>query len=127
MVWVEIVSLLSVIQYFIFGMLVGRARTRFNVPAPAMVGPPIFECYMRVHQNTLEVMVMFLPSMWIASKYWRGDVIAAIGFVYLVGRWMYYRGYVVDPAKRHVGFGVTVLPIFVLIVMAFVGMALAAK
>ena len=61
MEYVAIVTVLVLIEYFVFGALVGRARGRAEIEAPATTGDPIFERYFRVHQNTMEQLVMFLP------------------------------------------------------------------
>ena len=50
---VAIVSVLAMLEYMIFGILVGRVRGQTGVEAPAITGDPIFERYMRVHQNTM--------------------------------------------------------------------------
>ena len=46
---------------------------------------------------------------------------AGLGLVYLVGRALYLRGYVADPAKREIGFGLSVLPLLVLLLGALWG------
>ncbi|MFQ5891152.1 MAG: MAPEG family protein, partial [Gemmatimonadota bacterium] len=54
---VAVVAVLALIEYLVFGSLVGRERRRRDIEAPAISGDPIFERYMRVHQNTLEQLV----------------------------------------------------------------------
>lgn len=115
MEFVAIVIVLALVQYFVFGMLVGKARGTYEVHAPAMSGHPIFERYYRVHQNTLEMIVMFIPAIVLFSYLVRPDIAAAIGAVYLVGRVIYLRAYVADPAKRGLGFMVSILPVLVLL------------
>ena len=44
--------------------------------------------------------------------------------VYLVGRFLYLRSYVSDPARRGAGFGLSMLPILVLLLGALAGLAL---
>lgn len=104
MEFVAIVIVLALIQYFVFGMLVGKARGTYEVHAPAISGHPVFERYYRVHQNTLEMIVMFIPAIVLFSYLVRPDIAAAIGAVYLVGRVIYLRAYVADPAigRAHV-------------------------
>jgi F420-0:gamma-glutamyl ligase-like protein len=58
MLWVQLVTLLAILQFTVFGFLVGRARTKHNVPAPAMSGNAVFERYFRVHMNTLETLIL---------------------------------------------------------------------
>ena len=41
--------------------------------------------------------------------------------VYLVGRTLYWRAYVADPPKRHIGFLLTVILTCTLFALAFVG------
>jgi hypothetical protein len=121
MAWVEIVTLLAVIQLLAFGFLVGKARVQFKVAAPATTGNEIFERYFRVQMNTLETLVVFLPALWIAALYWWPPLMAAIGVVYLIGRQMYLASYVRDPAKRSAGYGLSFLPTAVLAVLGLIG------
>jgi uncharacterized MAPEG superfamily protein len=121
MLWVQLVTLLAVLQFMVFGFLVGKARATHNVPAPAMSGDPVFERYFRVHMNTLETLIVLLPSLWIAASYWRPDLMAILGAVYLVGRQLYLSGYVADPKKRGLGYGLSFIPTALLLVAALVG------
>ena len=119
--YVHIVAVLAVLQFFLFGILVGRARARHGVRAPAVSGHEQFDRAFRVHQNTLEQLVGFLPSLLIASLYWPNAIIAGIGSVYLVGRFVYRHLYIADPGKRRPGFLLTVIPTFTLSAAAAVG------
>jgi uncharacterized MAPEG superfamily protein len=123
MEYVAVVILLALLQYVVFGALVGRARGRYGVKAPAVTGHEIFERYFRAHYNTLELLVAFVPAIWLFGTYVSPSWAAGLGLVYLVGRVLYLRGYVADPAKREIGFGLSVLPIIVLIVGALWGAA----
>ena len=123
MEYVAVVILLALLQYVVFGALVGRARGRYGVKAPAVTGHEIFERYFRAHYNTLELLVAFVPAIWLFGTYVSPSWAAGLGLVYLVGRVLYLRGYVADPAKREIGFGMSVLPIIVLIVGALWGAA----
>ena len=49
--------------------LVGRARAKYGVLAPAMTGHPDFERANRVHMNTLENLIIFIPAVWIFATY----------------------------------------------------------
>lgn len=121
MYWVEFVTLLSLLQYLLFGVLVGRARGKYGIHAPAITGHEVFERYFRVQQNTLELMILFLPSLWIAAHYWNPQWMAAIGAVYLVGRLIFLSSYVVDPPSRSLGFGLSIIPVISLLLAGFVG------
>ncbi len=124
MKWIHLVTVLALLQYMGFGMLVGRARGQYGVKAPATTGHEIFERYYRVQMNTLELLILFIPALWIAAQYWSPAWMAAIGSLYLVGRLIYLRAYVVDPAKRGPGFGLSYLPIIVLVLAGFAGIVL---
>jgi hypothetical protein len=76
--------------------------------------------------NTLEQLVGFLPALLIASVYWRNDVVAGIGAVYLIGRFLYRHLYLRDPARRRPGFLMTVIPTFTLLALSLVGAGSAA-
>jgi len=122
--YVHIVALLAVIQYFFFGVLVGKARGQYGVKAPAVMGNEHFERAFRVQMNTLEQLAAFLPSLLIAAQYWSGAMVSGIGAVYLVGRMLYQRAYVADPRKRQLGFILTALPTAVLMAMGLAGAVL---
>ena len=122
---VAVVIVLALLEYVVFGMLVGRARGLYGVKAPAISGHEIFDRYFRVHQNTLELLVAFVPAMWLFGLYVDPRWAALLGLVYVVARILYLRGYVRDPAKREIGFGMSVLPILVLLVGALWGAARA--
>ena len=108
--FVIVVVILALVQYIVFGMLVGRARGKYNVPAPACSGDPIFERYWRVHQNTLEQLVVFLPAIFLYAYVGNSVIAAGAGVVYLLGRLLYLRGYVANPESRAIGFILTFLP-----------------
>ncbi len=119
--YVHIVAVLAVLQFFAFGMLVGRARAKYGIRAPATSGHELFERAFRIHANTLEQLVGFLPVLLMASVYWPNAAVAGIGAIYLVGRMLYWRTYLADPGKRALGFILTVIPTFVLAVAVVVG------
>jgi len=121
MAWVDVVGLLAIIQLFVFGFLVARARGTYGVAAPATTGHPMFERYYRVQVNTVESLIVFLPGLWLAAKYWNPGYVAIVGAVYLVGRVLYLKGYVSDPKKRGVGYGLSMFPALALVVAALLG------
>lgn len=118
---IHIVALLAVIQFFYFGVKVGRARVQYGIKAPAVTGHEMFERAYRVQMNTLEQLVGFLPALLIAGNYWPQAVIAPIGVVYLVGRALYRQRYMQDPARRAPGFLLTVLATGILLAAGLVG------
>ena len=119
--YVYIVALLALVQFTVFSMLVGQARVKYGVVAPAMTGNEHFERAARVQMNTLEQLICFLPALLIAAVYWPQGYVAAAGVVYLVGRTLYRQAYVADPAKRGLGFLLTFLPTTLLVLAGLVG------
>jgi uncharacterized membrane protein YecN with MAPEG domain len=105
---VAIVTVLALAEYMYIALLVGRARGTYKVPAPATTGDPIFERHFRVQQNTLEQLIIFIPAISIFGSEWPWTA-SIVGLGFIVGRFLYLRGYVQDPAQRGVGFGISFL------------------
>jgi predicted membrane channel-forming protein YqfA (hemolysin III family) len=76
--------------------------------------------------NTLEQLVALLPGMYLAAHYWSPNLVAAGGVIYLVGRMVYLRAYLKDPATRTLGFALTVFPILTMLGSVLVGAVMAA-
>jgi glutathione S-transferase len=113
---VAIVTLLSLLLYFMMGLRVGQGRTEFGVAAPAMTGHPEFERRVRVQANTLEWLPIFLVSLWLFAIYWSDDRIAAvIGVIWIIGRILYMTGYSKAASSRGPGFGIQALATGVLL------------
>lgn len=121
MAYVNIVTALALLQFIVFGFKVGSARGRYGVKAPAITGNEIFERYFRVQQNTLEALIALVPGIYLFSHYFSPLVAAALGVVYLIGRELYAYTYVKDPAKREVGYGMTFLPMVILVAGGLIG------
>ena len=126
MALVNLIVALALLQFFAFATAVGRAREKYNVPAPATAGNEVFERYFRVQMNTLELLVMFVPGIWIFGFYVSAWVAAGLGAVYLVGRCFYYFAYVKDPRRRSLGYGLSAGPVAALVIGALVGAVRAA-
>jgi glutathione S-transferase len=107
---VVIVTVLALVQYTFFGIQVGGARRKSGVKAPATSGDQQFECVNRVHQNTLEQLVVFIPALWLYAHYVNPLWGAGMGVVYLIGRFIYSAAYTKDPSSRSLGFMLTFLP-----------------
>lgn len=121
MALVHAVIALALIEFFAFGALVGRARVRYKVAAPATTGHPIFERYYRVHYNTMEQLLCFVPGMLLFATYVSASVAAVLGLIFVAGRIVYLRGYVAEPLQRRAGFGLSVLPVIILLVGGLAG------
>ena len=118
---VNFIVCLAVLQFIVFSFLVGRARVEHSVSAPAIQGNEQFDRVFRVQMNTMEQLICFLPALLLANVYWSDIFVALVGVVYLVGRMIYRQTYIADPAKRTVGFLLTIGPTFILLIMALIG------
>jgi hypothetical protein len=114
MAYVDIVTVLALLQFIVFGFKVGQARGRYGIKAPAVTGHEIFERCFRVQQNTLELLIIFIPGLYLFSRYFSPPVAAVLGVIYLIGREVYSAGYVKEPAKRSAGYGLSFLPAVIL-------------
>jgi glutathione S-transferase len=125
MAWVHMVVELALIEFLYFGFEVARARTRYQVRAPATTGNEVFERYFRVQMNTLELLVVFIPSILIFAHYLGPYVAAVLGAVFLIGRYLYFAAYVKDPGRRELGYLLSSAPTVILLVGAIYGTARA--
>lgn len=101
----------------------GSLRGKHNIVPPAVTGSPEYEIAARVHGNTVEQLVMFLPMLWLAAP-GIGDMWAGLaGLVWFAGRILYARAMGSDPSKRGPGMMLTFLPtvaLFLAVVVALV-------
>lgn len=124
MEYVTLVVLLALLEYMVITMLTGRARMAHKVPAPATTGNEIFERYYRVQQNTIEQLVIFIPSIYMFGTYVHEIAAAIIGIIFIIGRALYLRGYVADPGKRAPGFLLTMLSNVILLLGSLIGLGI---
>ena len=118
---VSIVAALALFQYSLYVRKAGAARGRFGVPAPATTGNEDFERQLRVQSNTVEQLVIFLPSLFLFAHWVSEPVAAGLGLVFMLGRSLYARAYVNDPSGRGPGFLLTVLSNMVLLLGTLAG------
>lgn len=119
-----IVTFLALAQYSVFGIQVGSNRQKYGVAAPALTGNEQFERMNRVHQNTLEQLIVFIPALWMHAHYANPLWGAIIGLVFIVGRFIYRAEYLKDPDSRSLGFAMTFIPSTVLLIWALVAAVL---
>jgi uncharacterized membrane protein YecN with MAPEG domain len=118
--------MLALLEYFVFLMAVGRARARYKIAAPATTGHPDFERYFRVQANTLEQLIMFIPAILVFAHFVSATWAAGLGLLFVVGRILYFTGYVRAADKRSIGFGLSALPVMVLLTGGLIGAGMAA-
>ena len=123
---VHIVVGLALVQFLFFCFAVGKARGTYKVAAPATTGNEMFERYFRVQMNTLELLVIFVPAILIFGQYFGAYTAVALGVIYLVGRLIYFTSYVKDPKSRSMGYGLSALPVVILLAGSLFGAIRAA-
>ena len=121
MVWVSAIVLLAVLQYVILGILVGRARGRYGVAAPATTGHPKFERWFRVHQNSLEMLMAFIPAIWLFGWWVSPTWGTAIGLLFIAGRIIYAVQYIAEPKSRLLGASISYFAVLALVIGCLAG------
>jgi uncharacterized membrane protein YecN with MAPEG domain len=117
------VTMLALLEFMYFGGKVGAARGKYGVSAPATTGNEHFERAYRIHYNTLEQLIVFLPSLWAFAFYIHDLAAAALGVIFLVGRMLYSIAYTKEPGTRTVGMMMSFIPTVILLLGAFFGAA----
>jgi glutathione S-transferase len=121
MTLVAIVAGLALLEYLVFMVMAGQARGRYGVVAPSTTGDLTFERYFRVQQNTIEQLVVFLPALFMFARFASESWAVVLGVVFIVGRALYARGYIKDPARRGPGFLLTITSNSLLLLGAIIG------
>jgi len=122
---VYLTVLLALLEYMVMGALVGRARAKYKIHAPAMTGHPGFERANRVHVNTLENLIIFIPAVLVFASYVSALWAAVFGAVFVVARAVYAVSYLNAPEKRGIGAGLTGLALIVLVAGGLFGVVRA--
>ncbi|MGH7935282.1 MAG: MAPEG family protein, partial [Candidatus Binataceae bacterium] len=108
------------------GVLVSAVRARTGVAAPATTGDPLFERYFRVHQNTLEALIVFLPGLWLFAHYVNLPAAVILGAIFIVVRIVYAVGYIRAAEQRAIGAVATGVINAILMVGSLVGLIVFA-
>ncbi|ARN74107.1 MAPEG family protein [Oceanicoccus sagamiensis] len=117
---------LILLEYFAFVMMVGAFRGKSGIQAPAMTGDPKLERMIRVQMNTLEQIVVVIPSLWLFGTYISETYAAGLGAVFVIARILYCRGYLIDPGKRAIGFALGMLATTILLIGGLYGAVVAS-
>ena len=125
MPYVHIVIGLALVQFLWFALAVARRARPLQSRGSRSHGNEIFERYLRVQMNTLEQLVVFIPSILLFGQYLSPYVAAGLGVIFLIGRLVYFFTYVKNPKSRELGFILTVGPNVALLGGAILGSARA--
>ena len=120
------VTVLAVLILLWAAIMVSRVRRRVGISPPAMTGSPELDCALRVHGNTVEQFIMFLPALWLAALYFQGWWAPILGAIWCLGRIIYAITYKpAAPGNRFAGFALTIFPTLILLVLAIIGIVQA--
>ncbi len=122
---IAVVTVLAVFQVFSFAYLVGKQRAKHGVKAPAITGEAEFERAFRIHQNSVEQMVIFIPALWLFGYYVHALIGAGLGLVFVIARFIYRKSYLNDPTSRTAGFGIGALTMMILLFGGLIGAILS--
>lgn len=111
----------ALVTYCWFLLKVGQARKKFGIEAPKTSGNADFERVFRVQQNTVEQLVLFLPSLWIFGFYVSDIFAGLLGLGWTAARALYAAEYYADAKKRGPGAALTFLIGIVLLVGGALG------
>ena len=117
-----LVCMLALLEYIVITGLTGSARGKYGVAAPAVSGNETFERYLRVQQNTVEQLVIFIPALFTFAYLGSDLTAAAIGLVFVIGRGIYAWGYITEPKRRSIGMLLSFFPNIVLVVGALIAL-----
>jgi len=99
-----VVVVLTVLLLIFVTGLVGRARGRYGVKAPATTGNENFERVFRMQMNTVESTVLFLPALWLGTQYGYPQIAGIAGLVWVAARFWYALAYSDAANKRGMAF-----------------------
>jgi len=117
--WPALLTLGTLALMFATATIVGRARVKYGIAAPATTGHEMFDRAFRVQMNTLENAAIFLPALWLCALFFGSLTATAFGGLWLVGRIWYAVAYLREPKARGSG--------FVLAFVAWAGLMIAAS
>ena len=124
MEYMALVILAALAQYVYFTIRVGAAREKYGIEAPRTTGNETWERLFRIQQNTLEQLIIFIPTLVLFSMYVSAAWALLPGVIFLVGRQLYAYEYANNPKTRVPGMSLTLLANAALLVGALIGLIL---
>lgn len=122
--WTGLATVFILGVYFWNMIRIGKARKEHNISAPEMTGPGDFNRVIRVHENMLEQLIIFLPLLWLFALTYVDIYAACVGLVFGIGRIIYSLGYYEEASKRGRGFMIGFIALVVVAVGSLYGLSL---
>ena len=104
-----LLTALALMLYAATTIVVLRARQTYGIAAPTLDGDERFARLHRIQHNTMEQLVLFLPSLWLFSVFDSPTIGAAGGAVWLAARLHFAWAYARDPKQRFPGFALSLI------------------
>ncbi len=121
-----VLSSVALLVYYYTLFKAGMARGRFKIQAPSHDGPEEYVRHVRVHQNTLEHLALFLPGLWLFALAVDPLWAAGIGTIWPIGRLMYASGYYKAAEKRSIGLYISMPPVYIFLLGSLIGFVVKA-
>ena len=115
-----ILSIIALLVYYFTLLRAGMARGKFDIKAPSHDGPEEYVRHVRVHHNTLEHLILFLPGLWLFSFAVDPVWATIIGILWPIGRIRYALSYYKDAEKRGPGLYLSMPPIYIYVLGSFI-------
>ncbi len=119
-VYPGILSSIALLVYYFTLLRAGMARGKFDIKAPSHDGPEEYVRHVRVHHNTLEHLILFLPGLWLFSFAVDPVWATIIGILWPIGRIRYALSYYKDAEKRGPGLYLSMPPIYIYVLGSFI-------
>lgn len=117
-----LIVLLALLQYVWFTVRVGAARDKYKVNAPNCEGDETWTRMFRIHQNTMEQLIMLIPATYAFAYYTSSTWVLLPGAAFIIGRFLYSAEYLKDPKSRAPGMSITLAANATLIIGGLVGL-----
>ena len=121
MEYATLIVLLALLQYVFFTARVGLARGKYSINAPACDGDETWNRLFRIQQNTMEQLIVFIPSAFAFAHFMSPVWVLLPGATFIIGRILYSAEYLKDPKTRTPGMVLTMLSNVVLVLGAGFG------
>jgi uncharacterized MAPEG superfamily protein len=71
--------------------------------------------------NTLEMLALFIPALWSFAVFVNEAWAVLLGAIFILGRALYFKGYVAAANKRSLGFTLSMMPTLALLIGGLYG------
>ncbi|XP_069486997.1 microsomal glutathione S-transferase 2 isoform X2 [Ambystoma mexicanum] len=96
---------------------------KHKIMPPAVTGAPEFERTFRAQQNCIEFYPVFLVVLWTAGCFFNQELASLLGVFYMFARYKYFFGYAESSKGRLLGFYMSLIALFCLVLLATAGVA----